>query len=187
MTLEIGVKRTLSATNRITLRLPTNILEVLKGEAGRKDIPLNALVTKILTKNIAFDTSINLIPNITIPHFLFAKIIDSLGEQSFEELAKEGPSLVKKLFVIQGIRYELKEVIDNYFLLVGKHCGWYKFTYDAKSPYYRLVFETQSTQQWTKFLSAYVKFILESLRVNIENHSLTDNVIVFEIRDYRAR
>ena len=42
----------LDKSNRITLRLPSNILQVLKKESEKRDLPLNAIINRILSKNI---------------------------------------------------------------------------------------------------------------------------------------
>jgi hypothetical protein len=183
---ELGLDKRIQSTNRITLRIPTSTLKVLKAEADRRDIPLNALVIKILSRSIAFDTTVNTMPNIILPYLLFAKILDDLDNSSIEKLVKEGPHLVGKLFMILGIKYGLKEVIENYLIVLGKYCGWYNFTYESNGPHYRLVFETQIGSNWTRFLAEYIRSLLESLRVYIETNSINDNVIVFELRDYGA-
>lgn len=168
------------STNRITLRLPNSALNVLKKEAEKKDLPLNALVTKMLIKIVSFDMQLDAMPTIIMSHALFTKLIDKIDEASMEEISKEGPNLIKRLFTILGLRYELNEIIDNYFAMLGKYCGWYKFSSNINNARYRLVFETQLGLPWTKFLIAYIKNILESLKIHIDNESLHDNVILFE-------
>lgn len=175
--------RHITSTNRITLRLSNSILKILKSEADRKDIPLNALVTKILMRNIA-ENNINTLPNITLPCYLFVRILGSLDSKFLEELIEEGPSLVKKIFIIQGIIFELDEVIDKHFILLSKYCGWYKFTHEVRDRHYRLIFETDLGSQWIKFLTGYVRNILKSLDVHIEKEHFHDNIIVVELRRY---
>ncbi len=111
---------------------------------------------------------------------VFSKMIDKIDKASMEEIAREGPYVIKKLFTILGLRYELNEIIDNYFVMLGKYCGWYKFSSTINNARYRLVFETQLGSSWTKFLVAYIKNILESLKIHIDNESMHDNVILFE-------
>lgn len=168
------------STNRITLRLPNSVLNALKKEAEKRDLPLNALVTKMLNKTVSFDMQLDTMPTIIISHVLFSKMIDKIDKASMEEIAREGPNVIKKLFTILGLRYELNEIIDNYFVMLGKYCGWYKFSSNINNARYRLIFETQLGSSWTKFLVAYIKNILESLKIHIDNESMNDNVILFE-------
>ncbi len=168
------------STNRITLRLPNNILNALKKEAEKKDLPLNALVTRMLTKIVSFDMQLDAMPTIIMSHALFTKMIDKIDEASMEEITKEGPNIIKNLFTILGLRYELDNVINNYLITLGKYCGWYKFSPEITRNNYRLVFEIQLGSKWIKFAAAYVKNILESLKIHIDNESINHNVIVFE-------
>lgn len=156
------------------------MLEVLKKEAEKRDLPLNALVTKILYKNISFDLHMKAMPSITMQHDLFMKIIDRIDESCMEEIAKEGPNIVKKLFKILGLEYNLDHVVYSYFDVVGKYCDWYDFTYEIKRDKYRLVFNTQLSSKWTKFLLRYMRAILESLKIHIDDESVNDGIIVFE-------
>lgn len=169
-------------TNRVTLRLPVNILEILKEDAEGKDITLNARISSILTRNIAFEKSISALPNITMPLTLLDKLLEKIDDSAIHELVKEGPNQVRKSFLIKGIKYELKEVIDNYFVLMGKYCGWYHLTHEIKDGRCRLVFETYFGSQWTRFLLEYVGAILYSLGVYLESESISDNVIIFVLK-----
>ncbi|HSD05067.1 MAG TPA: hypothetical protein VLB45_04855 [Nitrosopumilaceae archaeon] len=167
-------------TNRITLRLPNQVLEILKTEAEKKDLPLNALITKILYKNISFDLHVKAMPNITIPHDLFINFIDKIDDSFVEDIAKAGPTTVKKLFKILGINYDLDQIIYNYFDMIGKYCEWYQFSHQAKHDKYRLVFNSTLGPKWTKFLAMYVRSILESLKIRIDEMSINDGLVVFE-------
>ena len=179
---EFEVRKVLS-TNRITLRLPNNVLEKLKKEAERKDIPLNSVIAKILSKNTTYDMEFNSIPTITISNVLFSKIIDNVNDTTLEKISAEGPDVIKKLFTIIGIEYNLENIIEKYFVIFSKYCGWFKFTYDLSGSHYRFVFETPLGEKWTKFLSLYVKNVLDSLKIHIDNESIHDNVILFEFRN----
>ena len=184
MTLEAEVKR-LPLTNRMTLRLPTTIVQILKAEAEKKDLPLNALVSKILNKSIAFDRNINVLPIVVIPNQLFIQIIDSVDDAAMDSIVNEGLTTLKKLFVMLGKRYELREIIDNHFVILEKYCGWYNFIYESENSHHRLVFEIRLGHKWTRFVFTYVKSVLESLRsLHMEYESINDNVIVFEVREY---
>src|SRR5690242_7749486 len=138
---EFEVRKTRS-TNRVTLRLPNNILEKLKKESERKDIPLNSIITKILSKNITYDMEFNSIPTITMSNALFSKIIDGVGDSTLEKIAADGPNVIKKIFTIMGIQYNLENIIEKYFVIFSKYCGWFKFTYDSNDSDHRFVFET---------------------------------------------
>jgi hypothetical protein len=160
------------------------MVQILKVEAEKRDIPLNALVTKILNRNIAFEKNITAVPTIIMPYQLFTKIIDNLDDAEINSLVEEGLLTLKKLFTILGKRYELKEIIGNHFIILEKYCGWYGFIYESKGPYHRLVFETTLGPRWTRFVFIYTKSILESLRsVHVEYESVDDNVVVFEVRE----
>ncbi len=179
---ELEVHR-MRSTNRITLRLPNNILEKLKKEAERKDIPLNSVIAKILSKNTTYDMEFNSIPTITMSNVLFSKIMDSVDDTTLEKIAAEGPDVIKKLFTIIGVEYKLDDVIEKYFVIFSKYCGWFKFTYEINDSYYRFVFETPLGEKWTKFLSLYVRNILESLKIHVDNESVHENVILFQFKN----
>ena len=70
--------------------------------------------------------------------------------------------------------------MDNYFVTLAKYCSWFRFKHDVDRANYRLVFETHMGDRWTKFLSLYVRSILESLKIHIEDESVDDGVIIFK-------
>ena len=84
-------------TNRVTLRLPNQVLEILKTEAEKKDLTLNALVTKILFKNISFEMHVKAMHDITIPPEIFIEFINKSDNSTIEGIAKNGPAIVRKL------------------------------------------------------------------------------------------
>jgi hypothetical protein len=123
----------------------------------------------------------NVLPRIWISHILFGKIIEELDDSSIEKIAKIGSDIIKKYFTIQNQSLTLDNVITNYFSLLSKYCGWFTFTSERISEKYRLVFETPIGSKWPQFLFIYIKSILNSIEVSIENESREDNVLVFEV------
>ncbi|HKU33671.1 MAG TPA: hypothetical protein VJR22_07490, partial [Candidatus Nitrosotalea sp.] len=67
-----------------------------------------------------------------------------------------------------------------YFTIIGKYCGWYQFRYKADRANYTLTFETNMGRKWARFISKYVRSILESLKVHITDESLDEEVVVFK-------
>jgi len=169
-----------SGTQRMTLRIPNSITNILKKEADKRDLPLNALITKILFKNVSYDMQVNTLPAVTVSDVLFSRIIDKLDANDLAEIAKEGPDIIKKIFAIQGIDYTLKEVMDKHFIIMGKYCGWYSFNNTGSGENHRLVFETQLGTKWIDFLMLYVTNILESLKITINAKLVHENVAIFK-------
>ncbi len=174
----------MKSTNRMTLRLPNHILKKLKKEAEKKDLPLNAVITKILSKNTNYEMEFNAIPSITMSHNLFLKMIDKIDEENLEKISVDGPDVIKKLFTIIGVDYNLDNITEKYFIILAKYCGWFKFTHTIDGNHYRFVFETSFGSKWTKFLLSYVKNILHSLKIHLDNESIHDNVILFEFKTH---
>ncbi len=168
------------STNRITLRLPNNVLNILKKEAEKKDLPLNALVTKILNKNVSFDMHLEAIQGIIMSHTMLLKIIDQVDESVMKEIAHEDQQVMKDILTVLGLSYDLDHIINNYLVILGKYCGWYKFSHETTHNHYRLVFETEYGSKWIKFVAEYVKNIFESLKIRIDNESISNKAIVFE-------
>lgn len=168
------------STNRITLRLPKSTLDELKKEANEKDLPLSSLLVKILNKNVSFDRRYKSMQNIMISQALFMEIIENLDESTFEKIAKQGPKIVKKLCTLSGWKYDTDSIIENYFVTLAKYCSWFRFKHEIDHANYRLVFETNMGEKWIKFLSLYVRSILESLKIHIDDESIDDNVIIFK-------
>lgn len=168
------------STNRLTLRLQSDLLEILKQNADKKDLTLNAMITNILNKNVTYDETVNVIPNMIMPHDLFFNIITKIGEPDLNEIVKSGPNVVKKLFDIMGLQYDIDHVINNYLTTLSKYCNWFEFSYKITGNDYRLVFCTGTSSNWATFVQQYVKTILESLKIRVTNDSINDGVIVFE-------
>jgi len=167
-------------TNRVTIRLSKNTLEELKKEANEKDLPLSSLLVKILNKNVSFDRRYKSIPNIMMSQGLFMEIIENLDESTFEKIAKQGPKIVKKLCTLSGWKYDIDSIIDNYFVTLGKYCSWFRFKHEVDRANYQLIFETNMGEKWIKFLSMYIRSILESMKVHIDDESIDDGVIIFK-------
>lgn len=170
-----------SSTNRVTLRLQNELLDILRNEASKKDLTLNAFINKVLNKTVLYEENVNAILNVVFPHDFFLLIVDKLSESDIQELAERGPGVVKKLFNILGMQYDIDHVIHNYFAVIGKYCKWFEFSYKVSRDQYRLVFCADYTSpKWVLFLNVYIKSVLESLKVAVKSESLQDGIIVFE-------
>lgn len=172
----------LMSTDRITLRLPRNLLNVLRKESEERDLPLNALINRILDKSVLKEGRINVLPTISVSNMLFEKILEKLDKVTIDEVSKIGPTVTRKYFTLLNQDYTIDNLITDYFMILSKYCGWYKFHHEKINNVYRLVFETPLGSKWTKFLASYVKAILLSFRVHIDEESIEDNIIIFEFR-----
>jgi len=168
------------STNRLTLRLQSDLFETLKTNANKKDLTINAMITNVLYKNFAYDETVDVLPNMVIPQDLFALMMSKIKESDAIDIAKEGPKVVKKLFDILGLPYEIDHVIYNYFVLLSKYCKWFEFSYKITSDKYRLVFCTGTNVRWSIFVQNYIHAIMESLKIIITNESHHAGIIVFE-------
>lgn len=170
---------------RVTLRLQTDLVDTLMEEAQKRDLTMNALINRILSKNVSYDNNVNLVQCLTMPQELFLEIINEVPQDSIQEIGKGGPHIIKKLFSISGIKYDLEHIIENYFSILGKYCGWFEFSYKEQFGKYRLVFCAGKDPKWSMFIKAYVKNILNSLKITTINDSIHDGVIVFEFSNKR--
>jgi len=168
------------STKRITLRLHENILEILNNESDKRDLPINAIIGRILANYVKFDMNKNIIPTITMSQLLLSKILHRLNESEKKELFLQGPKTVKKLFALLNLEYNVPNVIENYFTIVGKYCGWYTFEYFFEKHQYHLIFKSDLGDEWITFLVNYLKTILQSLNIKIESEKIHDSVIIFE-------
>ena len=78
------------STKRITLRLHENILEILNNESDKRDLPINAIIGRILANYVKFDMNKNIIPTITMSQLLLSKILHRLNESEKKELFLQG-------------------------------------------------------------------------------------------------
>ena len=168
------------STKRVTLRIPENILEILKNESDKRDLPVNAIIGRILANYVNFDMNKNILPTITMSQLLLSKVIHRLNESEKNELFSQGPKTVRKLFALLNLEYNVPNVIENYFSIVGKYCGWYTFDYFFEKHQYHLVFKSEIDDEWINFLINYLRTILQSLNVKIVNEKIHDSVIIFE-------
>jgi len=168
------------STKRITLRIPENIHETLKNESDKRVLPINALIGRILANYVNFDMNKDILTTITMSQLLFSKIVHRLNESEKKELSLQGPITVKKIFALLNLEYNVPNVIENYFIIVGKYCGWYTFEYFIEKQQYHLVFKSELGNEWITFLVNYLRTIIQSLNVKIESEKIHDSVIIFE-------
>ncbi|MDE1763111.1 MAG: hypothetical protein KGH88_02570 [Thaumarchaeota archaeon] len=167
-------------TNRVTLRLPYSLIDELRKDAEEKDLPLNSFIVKILSKYLSFDKRFEMMPTILTSQVLFAALIENMDEMAMNQAAKTAPRMVKKLSALGGWEYDVDNIVENYFSVIGKYCGWYQFRYKTERSSYILVFETNMGRKWARFVLKYVKAILESLKVHITDESLDDEIVIFK-------
>ncbi len=163
------------------MRLPTDILGTLQNEAETRNLSLNALVTTFLYKVIICELDLNTIPNITISQKTLKKIIEKVDESEFNEMVKDGPKVIQNLFLILNHDYNLDNVIEHFFNLIGEHWGWFQFSYSNKNDQYRLVFKTSLGLRWKNYLTMYVTTVLDSLKVRIKDTKVGDSAVVFKV------
>ncbi len=177
----------MNAIERITLRLPQNLMKILKKESYERTLPINALITRILHKNLIQEAKFNALPIISIPPQMFDKIIDKLDIATIEDLSKSGSKIAKKYFALVNQGYTTENIVSEYFTMLAKHYGWFVYHFDKTDRKYRLVFDTYLGPKWAKFVFNYVKTILISAKIQIEQESVDDNVIIFMFTDYALK
>lgn len=170
-----------TANERITLRLEKKLLDDLKRQAEEHDLPINALINKILIKNTFNETRLNVLPSISISHEMFKKIINEIDDESLKKITSVGQLVTKKYFSLINEDYTIENIVDDYFVVLAKYCGWYQFHFEKKDTSYRLIFESDLGVNWTKFLSIYIKSILLKCKVHINSESIEDNIVIIEI------
>ena len=111
---------------------------------------------------------------------LFVVLLDVMDQSSIEKVTKMAPKIVKKLSNLGGWEYEIDSIIENYFTILGKYCGWFQFKHKINHANYTLIFETRMGHKWAKFVSKYVRSILESLKIHINDDSIDDDVVIFK-------
>ena len=122
----------------------------------------------------------NALPSITMSQTLFSTIFDKLILTEKEEVANRGLQTIKNLFTVLNLEYNTKNVLNEYFTILGKYCGWFTFHYDVEENHYRLVFKTELGHGWIEFLQFYIQEILQSLKVTIDNESIAESVLIVE-------
>lgn len=167
-------------TNRLTVRLPNALFEELRKEADSKDLPLNSFIIKVLSKHVAFDSRFEMMPTILTSQILFSAVIGTMDEASMNDVSKIAPRMVKKFAALGGWEYNIDNVIENYFSLIGRYCGWYQFRHKADRANYTLIFETGMGRKWARFVHKYVKAILESLKVHITEESIDEEIVIIK-------
>lgn len=88
----------MNVAERITLRLPQNLLHVLRKESEERILPINALIVRILHKNLIQETKFATLPAFSVPPYLFIKIIAELDDSKIQDISKSEPKLIKKFF-----------------------------------------------------------------------------------------
>lgn len=151
----------------------------IKKNAEKKDLPVSSIIVNCLYRTIALDQQLKVLPTITITEDFFKFNLNQINEIDMDELAKEGPKLIQKMFTFLGLEYNTKNVLDEFFSVIGKTWKWYEFSYDVTNDQYRLVFETQLGKKWSKFLGFFIKNILESLKIFSIDETKNDGILVY--------
>jgi hypothetical protein len=169
-----------SPTNKVSIRLPNSTMEILKKKADEKDLPISSLMVKILNENVLFDVHLKPLPYVILSQVLFEEIIKTMTDSQIDKVASMGPSIVTRLCQISRWDYDVDSVIENYFVMISKYCGLFQLKKQVQHNHYHLVFETKLGTKWEKFLSIFVRSILESIGIHIDRESVNDGIIIFE-------
>lgn len=155
------------------------MLSALKRRADEKDIPLNAIIVKMLSKSIALEDFAAMVPVLLLPGPMLARIFQHLDENAIEDIVNEYLNATQQLFMVAGIRYSVDEVVQNYFVSLAKYYNWYDLSSHRDHEEYRLVFKTSLGEEWLKFLTLYTRNVLSSLHVSHLSSWIGQDTIVF--------
>lgn len=144
-------------------------------------LPVNAVINRVLENYVIFYMRKNTLPTIITSQILVSKIVQKLSQKEMEEIAIQGPKTILKLFTLLDLDFNLQNIIEHYFSIVGKYCGWYSFNYSKKGNHLRLIFKSDLGPGWNKFLMLYISTILKSLKLKFEYKSINDSMLVFQI------
>jgi len=167
-------------TFKITVRIQEQTYLKLKDEAEARVLPVNAVINRILENYVIFYMRKNMLPTITTSKILASKIVQKLSQEEMEEIALQGPKTILKLFTLLDLDFNLQNIIEHYFSIVEKYCGWYSFNYTKKGNHLRLIFNSDLGPRWNKFLVLYISAILKSLKLKFETSTI-NSMLVFKI------
>ena len=154
-------------------------MKKIKKNAEKKDLPVSSIIVNSLHRTMALDQQLNVLPSITITQKFLKFNLNQMNEIAMEELASESPKLIQKMFTFLGLEYTTKNVLDEFFSVIGKTWKWYEFSFDIINNQYRLVFETKFGKKWSEFLGFFIKNILESLKIYSFEETVNEGVLVY--------
>ncbi|MDH3277150.1 MAG: hypothetical protein OEL77_02835 [Nitrosopumilus sp.] len=151
----------------------------IKKNAEKKDLPVSSIIVNSLYRTVALDQQLKVLPSVTITQNFLRFNLMQMNEIDMEELAKEAPKLIQKMFTFLGLEYITKNVLEEFFSVIGKTWEWYEFSFDENNDRYRLVFETKLGKKWATFLGFFIKNILNSLKIYSFDEEVTEGVLVY--------
>lgn len=167
---------------RVTIRIPELILERLKADAENKKLSFNSYLSKHFYRIVVSEIDLKAIPSITISKSLLVELVSSSNEKQIAKFAIEEVETIKKLFKILGYDYNIRNLIKNYFVIMGEHWSWYRFSSYEQDKKCRLIFQTGLGKKWIKFLSMLVLTVMESLKIPVDDEYVKNDTLVVEFK-----
>jgi hypothetical protein len=165
----------------ITFRIEKNILEDLRQESEQKMESINILANQIFKSYVNWHKPANKAGLIYISKALFARAMDGLTDEQIVELA----DYMAKYHVKEEMHMLRREYTFSCFidvLLSWLEVSGFHYRHDNVNNADIYVMHFDMGRKWSLFFGKFLQFVFEDLKLKNIEFEVTDNMIVFRIR-----
>ncbi len=134
--------------------MPKGLMDQLEAIAKEKEIPMNTLITQILTKYVTFDSFIQETHPVVFARATVLSLIKNRVKEELEQAGRESGSIVlKSIFAHHNIKPTLNSIMTYYIEPMKKYSGWFSAKYYAEDK--KIAYRHDMGIGWSYFLKGH--------------------------------
>ena len=165
-----------------TVRLTVSLDELLRKDAGDKNMNVNALIYSVLEKYAEWDRSTEHFGFIEIQGEIFGRILELCEDDKLAVIAQElGARIPKETSFFWFKEANLESLLKSYSLF-SKYSQLYHFQIKVQEEHYTLIFSHKLGEKWSRYLQYSVGKAIKSVTGVVPENNTNTRSVVFKFR-----
>lgn len=164
-----------------TIRLTGKLDELLQDDAKEKNLSVNGLVNRIMTRYMEWDRYISKFGFVSIASETFRAILEEVGDEKIENIAKELGQQMPQAVTLFWFKELNLETFLKTITLYSKYSGLHKIEIEMNKDCI-ITFHHELGKKWSVFLSHFLSQFVESTVGVVPQVETTNSLIVVRVR-----